>query len=141
MKKQKIVIDTNVILSGLMSKKGSSFKILSIIPKNRFTVAISVPIILEYESVLLKNLKNLDLTKKDINDFLDYICLVSEHTKIFYLWRPVLKDPYDDHILELAVSSNSKYIVTYNLKDFNEAYKFAVRPVTPETFLSKLKGK
>jgi len=140
-KKQKIVIDTNVILSGLMSKKGGSFKVLSMIPKNRFSVVISVPLILEYESVLLKNLKNFNLTKKDINDFLDYICLVSEHTKIFYLWRPVLKDPYDDHILELAVSSNSKYIITYNLKDFNEVYQFGVRPVTPETFLSKLKEK
>ncbi len=140
MNNPKIVIDSNVILSGLQSQKGYSYKLLKLIPKKKFTVVISVPLILEYESVLMKKLKILHLTKNDINDFLDYLCSISEHTKIFYLWRPVLKDPYDDHILELAVSSNSHYIITFNLKDFIETEKFGIKAITPDNFIQKLRG-
>ncbi len=136
----KIIIDSNVLLSGLQSQKGYSYKLLKLIPKKKFTVVISVPLILEYESVLMKKLKNLHLAKNDINDFLDYLCSISEHTKIFYLWRPILKDPYDDHILELAVSSNSHYIITFNKKDFIEAKKFGIEVITPDHFIQELRG-
>jgi len=138
MKKPKVVIDSNVIYSGLLSQKGSSFKLLKLIPDNAFTVAVSVPLILEYESVLVKNLGKLNLNKKDVNDFLDYICAVAEDTRIFYLWRPLLKDPYDDHILEVAVSSNSKYIITYNIKDFLEARSFGIKVISPDVFLTEI---
>jgi len=138
MKKPRVVIDSNVIYSGLLSQKGSSFKLLKLIPDNAFTVAVSVPLILEYESVLVKNLGKLNLNKKDINDFLDYICAVAEDTRIFYLWRPLLKDPYDDHILEVAVSSNSKYIITYNIKDFVEARSFGIKVISPDVFLTEI---
>ena len=138
MKNPRVVIDSNVIYSGLLSQKGSSFKLLKLIPDNAFTVAVSVPLILEYESVLVKNLGKLNLNKKDINDFLDYICAVAEDTRIFYLWRPLLKDPYDDHILEVAVSSNSKYIITYNIKDFVEARSFGIKVISPDVFLTEI---
>ncbi len=138
MKSYKIVIDTNIIFSGLCSKKGSSYKLLGILPNNKFTVLLSVLLLLEYESVLSKNIKKLNLSKEDIDDFLDYFCAISEHTPIYYLWRPILKDPYDDHILELAVSASAKYIVTFNLTDFTEANKFGILPITPDILLSKL---
>lgn len=135
--KIKVVIDTNVILSGLMSKKGASFRLLDLIPKNKLIISVSVPLLLEYEAVLYKNIKKLKLTKQDIDDFLDYFCSVAEKTKIYYLWRPILKDAYDDHLLELAVSSNSKYIVTYNIKDFNGSDKFGIDAVMPDVILKK----
>ena len=140
MKYTKIVIDTNVILSGLLSQKGTSYKLLRLIPKKLFTVVMSVPLILEYESILHKSIRKLNLSKTDIEDFLDYICAISEHTKIYYLWRPILKDPYDDHILELAVSSNAKYIVTFNISDFKEAKTFGIHAIEPEEFLEKIRG-
>jgi putative PIN family toxin of toxin-antitoxin system len=140
MKGLKVVIDTNVIFSGLLSQKGSSYKLLKMIPRNDFTMVLSVPLVFEYESVLSKNINKLNLTKSDIDDFLDYLCSISEHSLIYYLWRPVLKDPYDDHILELAFASNSKYIITYNVSDFIEAEKFGIFPITPDKFLIKLRG-
>jgi putative PIN family toxin of toxin-antitoxin system len=136
----KILIDTNVILSGLLSQKGTSYKLLQLVPKKKFTIVMSVPLILEYETILHKNIRKLNLSRTDIDDFLDYICAISEHTKIYYLWRPILKDPYDDHILELAVSSNAKYIVTFNISDFNEAKKFGISPIEPDEFLKTLRG-
>jgi putative PIN family toxin of toxin-antitoxin system len=138
MKPYKIVIDTNVIISGLSSKRGSSHKLLKILPNKKFTTALSVPLLLEYESILIKNIKKLNLSKIDIDDFLDYFCAISEHTTIYYLWRPILKDPYDDHMLELAVSASAKYIVTFNLKDFTKASNFGIFPITPDILLSKL---
>ena len=140
MKYSKIVIDTNVILSGLLSQKGTSYKLLQLIPKKLFTVVMSVPLILEYESILHKSIRKLNLSRTDIEDFLDYLCAVSEHTKIYYLWRPILKDPYDDHILELAVSSNAKYIVTFNISDFKESKTFGIHAIESEEFLEKIRG-
>ena len=137
--KNKIIIDSNVILSGLKSKNGYSFKLLKQIPNNKFKVAISVPLILEYESLLMSNIKTLGLNKKDINDFINYICKISEHTKIYYLWRPFLKDPYDDHLLEVAVASSSNYIITFNIKDFINIEQFGIKALKPKDFI-KISG-
>jgi len=138
MKAIKVVFDTNVIYSGLLSKKGVSYKLLKLIPKGIFKLSLSVPLLLEYETILLRNLRKLNLTKVDIDDFLDYLCSVSDLTKIYYLWRPILKDPYDDHILELAVASSSKYIITYNIKDFTESKYFNIKTITPDEFIKIL---
>ena len=140
MSQLKAVIDTNVIFTGLLSKKGVSYKLLQSIPDEKFKIVLSVPLLLEYESVLYKNREKLNLSKSDIDDFLDYICLISEHTMIYFLWRPVLKDPYDDHILELAVSASAKYIITFNINDFKESKKFGIHAITPDIFLAKIRG-
>lgn len=133
--RDKVVIDTNVILSGLKSKKGYSHKLLDFISQDQVMFNISVPLILEYESILLKFKDNIGLTVKDIRDFIDYLCKVGNQTKIYYLWRPILKDPFDDHILEVAVNSESKYIITYNQKDFIESIKFGISTITPKEYL------
>jgi len=140
MNKYKVVIDTNVVLSGLKSKNGNSYKLLKLIPEEKFVVCVSVPLILEYESVLLKSLNILGLTKEDITKFIDYICSISEHSKVYYLWRPKLKDPYDDHILELAIASNADFIITFNKKDFQILNEFGVKILNPKEFIEKIKG-
>ena len=132
---ENIVIDTNVILSGLSSLHGFSYKLLERIPDRIFNICISVPLIMEYESVLLKHNKKTGLNETDIRDYIDYICDVGIKTEMFYLWRPILKDPYDDHVLELAVASGSKYLVTFNRKDFLPAEKFDISVVTPKEYL------
>ncbi|ADK79348.1 PilT protein domain protein [Sediminispirochaeta smaragdinae DSM 11293] len=130
-----VVIDTNVILSGLRFRNGFSFTLLKQIPEKLFTMCISVPLILEYETVLTKHMKQTGLTKEDIGDFIDYTCCVGRRTEIFYLWRPVLKDPFDDHVLELAVASGSRYIISFNKKDFSPARSFGIGVVSPKEFL------
>jgi putative PIN family toxin of toxin-antitoxin system len=139
--KTKIIIDSNVILSGLKSKNVYSYKLLQLIPENKFDTAISVPLILEYESILTKYQKVLGLTKIDIDNFINYICSDSEHTKIYYLWRPFLKDPYDDHLLEVAVASESKYIITFNIKDFIKIEQFGIKALKPKDFIRIIGGK
>ena len=57
---------------------------------------------------------------------------------IFYLWRPYLKDPFDDHILEVMIQSNAQAIVTFNKKDFREAENLGIKILTPKEFLEGL---
>jgi putative PIN family toxin of toxin-antitoxin system len=135
MKTYKIVIDTNVIVSALKSRNGFSFDLLSIIDDKRFKVFISVPLILEYEDAIKRNKSRIKLIKLEIDAILDYICLTSKKRKIFYLWRPFLKDPKDDMILELAVESESDYIISFNKKDFVGIEKFNIQAITPKEFL------
>ena len=131
-----IVIDTNVIISALKSNKGASFKLISLLTENKFKINISVPLILEYEEIIKREINSKIINKNDIESFIDYICYIGNPTKIYYLWRPFLKDPKDDMILELAFTSNSDYIITYNLKDFSEVYSnFKIKSIIPKDFL------
>ena len=138
--KPRIVIDTNVILSALQSSKGKSFELISKIGNGVFDFAISVPLILEYEAILKNHLDRSVFSDSDIEDFVDYLCAVGIKTKIFYLWRPYLKDPFDDHVLEVTIHSNAQAIVTFNKKDFREAEKLSIKILTPKEFLDDLEA-
>lgn len=133
-----IVIDTNVIVAGLRSTKGSAFPLLKLIGKGLFDINISVPLILEYHDVLLRQLPRLHLSKTDIEDLIDYYCHVGRQHKIFYLWRPVLRDPNDEMLLELAVKAQCDFIITFNKRDFQEVENFGLMAVTPNEFLTEL---
>lgn len=133
-----VVIDTNVLVAALRSKRGASHRLLSLIGDGRWQMNLSVPLFLEYEDVIKRQGSELSLNAQEIDDILDYICAEANLREIFYLWRPVLRDPKDDFILELAVESQSDYIITYNVSDFAGAEKFDVKIITPQNFLRKL---
>ncbi len=135
---QLIVIDTCVLISALRSRNGASFKLLSLIDSKRFTFFLSVPLVLEYEAVAKRMSRNLGLTHSDIEDIIDYLCTVGLHRKVHFLWRPNLKDPSDDFVLELAVESECNYIVTHNIKDFKDIKKFNLKAITPPELLRKI---
>jgi putative PIN family toxin of toxin-antitoxin system len=137
-KKYKIVIDTNVFISALKSKKGASFKLLFETSREKYDQCISTSLLFEYESVAKRTSNDIVLDESEIDTILDMICSWSIKNEIFFLWRPYLKDPKDDFILELAVESESKYIITYNKKDFAGIEKFGIRALTPKEFLKKI---
>ncbi len=137
MKPINIVLDTNVLVSALRSRKGASHKLLTLIDNGNFQLNISVPLFLEYEAVSLRAHLKLPLRKSDIEDILNYLAKISNKREIFYLWRPYLKDPKDDLVLEVAVESESKVIVTYNKKDFSGISTFGIEVLTPKEFLLK----
>jgi putative PIN family toxin of toxin-antitoxin system len=130
-----IVIDTNVLVSGLRSRGGGSFRLLDLIGRGYFEINISVPLILEYEAVLLRQLPDLPISDSDVDDFLDYLCAVGQKHRIFYLWRPMLRDAGDEMLLELAVKAQCDYIVTYNTRNFAGSDQFGIKLATPETLL------
>ena len=136
--KPRVVLDTNVIASALRSRRGASFKVLSLIGTDRFELCVSVPLIVEYESVAKRFSRTLGLSHSDIDDILDYLCSVAEHRQIFYLWRPFLKDPGDDMVLEVAVEGEVDFIVTHNIRDYEGIEKFGIKAITPQGFLRRI---
>lgn len=132
-----IVLDTNVLLTALKSSRGTSYRLLTMLEGNYFQLHVSTPLIAEYESVLKRG--HLALSEQQIVDVIDFICARAIHHKIFYLWRPTLKDPDDDFVLELAVKADAS-IITWNLADFKRATKFAVNVMTPRELLKQLEN-
>jgi len=135
----RIVIDTNVFLSSLKSDMGASYALISKLPSDKFELALSVPLYAEYQDVLTRK-EHLtgDSTVKEILGFVRYICKIAHRQDVFFLWRPWFNDPNDDMILELAVASKSKYIITYNLKDFKNIESFGIEAIPPIRFLEIL---
>lgn len=134
-----IVVDTNVFLSALRSRRGAAFRLLSLVGRGgRFEINVSVPLVLEYEEVAKRQLRTIGLSSGEVDDIIDYVCLVANRRRIFFLWRPYLKDPKDDMVLELAVEAGCDYIVSYNKRDFAGVEKFGLRVLTPQEFLRKI---
>ncbi len=134
----KIVIDTNVLFTALRSSRGASYKLVSLLTSGRFSIAISVPLIIEYEDVLRRGKLPASISEKDISDFLDFLCYVGYRQDIFYLWRPFLPDSSDDLVLEVAVAGGCDAIITYNKRHFKNVEKFGLRILEPKEFLSEI---
>lgn len=136
-----VIIDTNVLIAGLRSQSGASHEVLRRIGTGRFDIAISVPLVLEYELVAKRMHRELGLGIRDIDDIIDYICSVGIAFEIHYLWRPLLRDPKDDMILEIAANSQANAIITHNTRDFDKASELGITVMTPKDFLHLLKEK
>ena len=133
-----ITIDTNVFVTALRSKRGASYKLLQLIKKRLFQINLSVPLAVEYEAVAKRTIGEITLDEKEVDDILDFVIAKSNRQQIYFLWRPQLRDPGDDMVLELAVAAGCQYIVTYNLSDFKEAEPFGIQPITPKDFLKMI---
>jgi len=141
----KIVIDTNVLLSALFSNRGKSYKLLELLTQKamngeKYNI-ISVPLALEFEEVLLrpKNRKKYDyFTHEEIRLIISDIVSVSHRTELHFLWRPFLRDSFDDKVLETAVNGQAKAIITYNTKDFTGVKEsFGIEILTPAELFIK----
>jgi len=132
-------IDTNIILCGLISNRGASYQILHRLIEKQFIAQISVPIFLEYESILKRqeNLKLTALTAKDIDVFLTFIAKAAQSVeRIYYLWRPLLLDENDNIFVECAVTAGSQYLVTNNINDYKQCNRlFSFQVIKPGEFL------
>ncbi len=137
-KRYQIVMDTNVLISALRSRRGPSFKMLSLIGKGRFQINLSVPLVLEYEAVAKRSRWSDKPSWSHVSDILDYLCAVGRQHQIHFLWRPRARDPKDDMVLEVAVAGQCDGIVTYNKKDFAEAKSFGLEIFSPKEFLQKI---
>jgi putative PIN family toxin of toxin-antitoxin system len=138
----KIVLDTNVLVMALRSRRGASFRLLSELPAKDFQIVLTIPLYTEYQDVLSRpEMLELGYTSNDMKELTRYLASISHKQEIYYLWRPWLKDPKDDMVLEAAFASQSEYIVTYNTKDFvgkSIEKSFDIKPVNAKEFLMEL---
>jgi len=75
MKEPKVVIDANVLIAALRSKRGASFKLLSLIGRGFFSYAVSVPLVLEYEEIALRQAAESGISPKAVHAILDSLLL------------------------------------------------------------------
>jgi putative PIN family toxin of toxin-antitoxin system len=135
----RVVLDTSVLVAAWKSRNGASFALLGHLRAGDFEIALSVPLVVEYEAVLLRHLDGGRLPS-DVEAFVDYLCHVARRQDIFFLWRPFLRDPDDDMLVELAVAGQCRGIVTHNVKDFAGVEKLGLTVFTPAEFLLKIRG-
>ena len=133
------VLDTNVLVAGLRSRRGASFQLLQLVgASDAFHICLSVPLVLEYEAVVKRQARELGLKLGEVDSVLDYLCSVAAMHEVFFLWRPVLRDPRDDFVLELAVSAGCETIVTFNQRDFAGAEAFGIGIERPREFMKRI---
>jgi len=97
-----------------------------------------VPLAVEYEAVLTRHATSLGLRRSEVTALVDYLCATGMHQSIHFLWRPTLRDPDDEFVLELAVAAGCQSIVTHNVRDFAGAERFGVGVLQPGQFLHQL---
>jgi putative PIN family toxin of toxin-antitoxin system len=129
-----VVLDTNVIVAALRSRRGASFAVLHRLGKG-WVPLISVPLILEYEAVGKREAQRLKIPGSTVEAIIRAFCFVGRETDIHFQLRPFLPDPGDEFILELAVAGRADAIVTHNVKHFTNVERFGIQVLTPGDFL------
>ena len=135
------VLDTDVLVAALRSDRGASRVLLTLALENRYPVLASVPLLLQYESVLTRpeHLDAAEISAADVAVILDAIAAVAEPIRISYLWRPMLIDPGDDLVLETAVNGRADVVVTFNRRDFEPgAPRFGIEILAPRDAIRRL---
>ena len=119
----KIVVDTSVFISALISSTGSSRELIRRCLKGEYQPLMGNALFAEYESVIGREeiLAKCPLTNTEISALVASFLSVSQWISIYYLWRPNLKDEADNHLIELAVAANAQIIATQNIKDFQNS--------------------
>jgi putative PIN family toxin of toxin-antitoxin system len=137
----RVVLDTSVLVAGLRSQLGASNRVLLAVAGKRCVPLVTTALFLEYESVLQRPEQQLatGMSPKDVEGFLAAFASASEPVELNFFWRPQLRDPADELILEAAVNGRAAAVVTHNVGDFRVAtMRFGVRTLTPAEFLKEL---
>jgi putative PIN family toxin of toxin-antitoxin system len=134
----KVVLDTDVIVSAYRSPAGASAALLRGIRHGKATMLISTALMLEYEAVcsMAVHRKAAGLTIKETGVFLDALAFIAKPVALRYFWRPQLRDPGDEMVLETAVNGQADALITFNVRDYGVVPgRFGVRLMTPPEFL------
>lgn len=132
--KPRLVLDTNVLVTALCNQDGASHLLIRWVLADKIILSASPTLWLEYEAVIKRPeirlrhgiaLENLDIV-------LDTLAAHVEPVHLNYLWRPQLRDPNDEMVLETALNAGADALVTFNTKDFAKAVKrFSLKLMTP----------
>ena len=123
-----------MVVAALRSDRGASRQLLIGALDRAFEVLASVPLIIEYEAVLTRpeHLDASGLRSRQVNEVLDALVKVSTPVPLRFLWRPQLRDPADEMVLETAVNGAADWLVTFNLRHLaGAARQFGIRAARP----------
>jgi putative PIN family toxin of toxin-antitoxin system len=122
------VLDTNILVAGFSSQSGASYALLEHAMSGRFVMLASPALWLEYEATL---------KRADIDDALNALASVVTPVQSHFLWRPQLRDPKDELVLEAAANGMARHLVTLNVRDFTPAaHTFGIAITNPAKLLN-----
>ena len=136
----RIVMDTNVLVAGLRSRRGASHELLLRLGTGRFLPVVTAALCFEYEDVLHRPGLLKDWSPESIDAVLDYLLSESVECIAHFRWRPYLSDPNDEHVLEAALAGGAGSIVTHNVADFKGIESLGIKAIKPDQFLSQLRS-
>ena len=122
----------------MRSRSGASWQLVDRALAAEFTLLLSVPLVLQYETVLKREEHRAihKLTDAQLDQVIGALVRVAAPVQIRFLWRPVLSDPSDDMVLETAVNGQADMLVTFNTHDFARATRMvAHRTLRPREAL------
>ena len=135
------VLDTNVVVAGLRSPAGASAALIDQALDQAFTLLLSVALVLEYEAICRNPAQRImsELSEAEISNIISALCAVSEPVSPRFLWRPQLRDPADEMVLETAINGNADALVTFNRRDFGDAPRnFGIALLSPREALRRI---
>ena len=138
-----MVLDTDVIVAALRSPTGASAALLMAVRRGEIRMLANVALALEYEATCRRAEHGVaaGLTPTQVGVFIDAVIALAEPVETHFLWRPQLRDPGDELVLEAAVNGQANAIVTFNQKDFGEIpMKFSVEVLAPVDVLRRIKS-
>jgi len=138
----RVVLDTDAVVSGMRSPSGASAALIRAARQGRVTLLVSVPLAIEYESVCRRAEHRIaaGLSDRQVDVFLDAVLAMAEPVETHFLWRPQLRDPNDEMVLEAAVNGRADVLVTFNRRDFGTApEQFGVAVLLPREALGRIK--
>ncbi len=138
---RRIVLDTSVVVAGLRSRLGASNAVLVLLANRQLVGLATPPLFLEYEDVLKRAEHRLvhGLTLEEIDEFLTELAAVLEPVETYFHWRPQVRDPGDEMVLEAAINSQADILVTFNVSDFAAASgRFGIQVLRPRDLLREM---
>ncbi|MEA3208872.1 MAG: hypothetical protein QOE70_1929 [Chthoniobacter sp.] len=132
------VLDTNVLYSALRSSLGASFAVFLALRHDRWPAVLSNHLLHEYEEILKARAAELGLSLADIDTLLDAICARAEEWQLTPGWIPVLHDPDDEPLVQLAYDSAVRRIVTHNVRHLTPARALGIEVLPPQEFAAML---
>jgi putative PIN family toxin of toxin-antitoxin system len=139
---ERIVLDTSVVVAGLRTGSGAGNAVLRLVANRRLILLATPPLFLEYEDVLKRPEQRLahGLAPEEIDEFLAELAALIEPVEVHFQWRPQVRDPNDEMVLEAAINGAADALVTYNIADFAVAgERFSMPIVHPAALLKKVK--
>lgn len=137
----KIVLDTDVFIASVRSKTGAARYIVRLIERRQLTALASVPLLIEYEAVLKRpeHLKAGNLTIATADNVIYALAALLVPVESHFSWRPQLKDPDDEMILEAAINGRANCVVTFNTRHFEQVgQRFGIEILKPAELLRRI---
>ena len=110
------VMDTNVLVAAFRSRSGASFEIFRLLRLGHWTAIVSNHLLFEYEEVLKREAAYLSLSHSDVDQLLNAVCARSETWLLSHSWEPILTDPDDEPLVQLASESGARLVTTHNIR-------------------------